>query len=239
MNKKLVLFDIDGTLISTNQNSLNVWYGIINRIFTTLFQTPFTSIDPKRVNGKVDYQLYLTMAQSVGISEHQFAEKKRDVFDMFHREMNAAVKAQSIQFFPIHEAVDFVELLALAHKDAIVYGVVTGNIERNGWMKLTAAGIRDRFAFGGFSDDVLDRPSLVRIAIRNAEAYTGQRFLPGDVIVIGDTHHDVLAGKSVGTHTVAVSTGFTHSHGELVAAGADLVVSSLMDPRVLSFVLSR
>lgn len=231
--KKLVLFDIDGTLVSTTDASVAHWKRLINTVLMEVFSVPFVTIDPRRINGKVDYQLMRTIAEDAGIRVSDYERRKPDVFAAFHRELKAAVDSGHITFAAIPEASALVTLLRTKHADTYAIGVVTGNIEKNGWLKLAAGDMKHHFAFGAFADDVFDRAELVAQAIGKARKHFGEAFPVSDVVVIGDTGHDIRAAKANGVRSIGVASGFTHSLEELEKEGADLVVRSLMDERVL------
>jgi phosphoglycolate phosphatase len=86
-------------------------------------------------------------------------------------------------------------------------GLLTGNIERGARLKLKTHGLGDRFEFGAFADDSFNRNDLGPFAKARAEAKYSHFFKPEDVFVIGDTPRDIACGKAFGARTVAVATG--------------------------------
>jgi phosphoglycolate phosphatase-like HAD superfamily hydrolase len=100
------------------------------------------------------------------------------------------------------------ELLGfLAERPDAVLGLLTGNIESLAYAKLRACGIVDYFTFGAFGSDRENRYELPSIAVERAFEQTGHRFEGKNVVVIGDTEHDILCGRSIGVFSVAVATG--------------------------------
>lgn len=105
-------------------------------------------------------------------------------------------------------------------------GLATGNFREAAWMKLRRFGLDHWFTDGGFAEDGEDRRHLVAAAIdRLAAGITGAC----EVIVIGDSEHDISAAKANGAIAVGVATGSAPA-ADLHAAGADLVVDDLTAP---------
>ena len=117
-------------------------------------------------------------------------------------------------------------LAALEHEDGTTTALLTGNFRAGAVCKLGHFGIWDRFAFGAFGDDHLDRRDLVPVGLRRARE-AGHGPLPADhVIVIGDTPKDIDCARAHGARSIGVTTG-PFDRAALEAAGADLVVDSL------------
>jgi len=106
-------------------------------------------------------------------------------------------------------------------------GLVTGNIQRIAWAKLSAAGLADYFTGGGFGDEAAEREKLPPLAIARLQASYGRTFTPECIYVVGDTPADVACGAACGLATIAVATGPIYSPEELHAAGADYVLEDL------------
>ena len=126
-------------------------------------------------------------------------------------------------------------LEALAARGDVAIGLLTGNVREGARRKLSHYKLWHWFPFGGFGDDHLERCDIAAAAlaaaklhlngdIANLKLANGKNH--GEVIVIGDTQHDVNCGRSIGARCVAVATGHT-SADELRAANPDLLVDSL------------
>jgi phosphoglycolate phosphatase-like HAD superfamily hydrolase len=111
-------------------------------------------------------------------------------------------------------------------------GLLTGNFEAGARIKLGHFDLWDRFPFGAFGDDHDDRNALVPIALARARAAGVAETAPDRVVVIGDTPLDIACAHAHGARAVAVATG-SYSADQLRAAGADLVVDTLVDARAL------
>ncbi len=102
-------------------------------------------------------------------------------------------------------------------------GLATGNTHAGARVKLSRAGLWERFGFGGYGSDSAVRAEVVAKAIERGTAQVGRA---DHVVVVGDTMHDVRAAKACEAMCVAVTTG-TEPRGALEAGGADLVIDSL------------
>lgn len=231
-NKKLVLFDIDGTLVQTDRQSIEQWRIRVVEVFKEVYGKDLpVDFDLARVNGKVERRYFREIAEMLGVTKDEFEKKFPAAAEYFHVLLKHHIAQKNINFTKVREAADLVERLTkISH---IHIGLVTGNIEKNAWLKLKSADFDTPFAVGGFGDNVEDRGDLVLEAIHNAQHHFGANFLKSDIIVIGDTIHDIASAKKAGVFSVGVATGVTESYEQLVAAGGDLVVNTLTDTPVL------
>lgn len=138
---------------------------------------------------------------------------------------------KEIHFYRIEEAFHFVTKLQAFSNVSL--GLITGNNESTAWLKLKTVDFDKPFAIGAFGDEADHRKELVLLAIQKANTRFKHKFLPGDVIVIGDTTHDIIAAKHAGAYAVGVATGITDTVETLKKAGADIAVQSLSDKQLL------
>jgi phosphoglycolate phosphatase len=111
-------------------------------------------------------------------------------------------------------------------------GLLTGNIAKGAWEKLSYYGLSDYFAFGAFGDDHHDRNLLGPVALDRASQNSEYVYQGENTIVIGDTPKDIACGKAMGAVTLAVATG-GFSVAELIAYGADYAVEDLESAEAL------
>lgn len=231
-SKKLVLFDIDGTLIQTSQHSVDQWRIRVVEVFKKIYDKDLpVDFDLARVNGKVERRYFREISEMLGVSRQSFDEKFPDAADYFHELLKHHIEKKNIVFTKVKEAHDLVTLIAKT--EHIHMGLVTGNIEKNAWLKLSSAGFDTPFEVGGFGDEIEDRGDLVLEAVRKASDHYCATYGKSDIIVIGDTIHDIASAKKAGVISVGVATGMTETYEVLVAAGGDVVVHTLMDKDVL------
>ena len=127
-------------------------------------------------------------------------------------------------------------LAGLAARPGVVQSLVTGNIRPVAATKVTAFGLDRHLDLdaGGYGDDSADRAEITRRAVQRAR----ERHGPFDaLVVVGDTPHDVAAGRAVGALTVGVATGRSPA-ADLVAAGADHVLPDLADAAAATALLA-
>lgn len=196
---KLILFDIDGTLLWPNGAGSLAMERALAEIYGT--------------SGVLD-QIYMAGMTDLSII-HQALAGDRFSSDEIQAQWEPFIRAMAR-----HMAVTVVEcqvqpctgvpalLDALTARGDVLLGLVTGNLENTAPIKLEAAGINPGlFRVGGYGSDDADRNKLAAIAAQRAEALTGRRFRGRDIVVVGDTPADIACGRAVGAWTVAVSTG--------------------------------
>jgi phosphoglycolate phosphatase-like HAD superfamily hydrolase len=116
---------------------------------------------------------------------------------------------------------------ALTDRGDVAIGLLTGNVREGARRKLSHYQLWHWFPFGGFGDDHCERSDIAAAALTAAKLHLNGGSTPhGEVVVIGDTHHDVNCGRSIGAHCVAVATGQT-STDELRAAEPDVLLETL------------
>jgi phosphoglycolate phosphatase-like HAD superfamily hydrolase len=109
-----------------------------------------------------------------------------------------------------------------------VLALLTGNLERGAELKLTHYGLWNYFEFGAYADDHHDRNELGVFARTRAKEKHGIEFAAEDIIVLGDTPHDVACARAIGAKAVAIATG-RHTREELAACNPDFLFDDLSD----------
>jgi phosphoglycolate phosphatase len=137
----------------------------------------------------------------------------------------------------VHAGIE--EALAEAHaRPRCAVGLGTGNVREGARIKLTRVGLYDRFAFGGFGCDHEDRAELIRMGAERGAERLGLPRSDCRVVVIGDTPRDVAAAQAIGAECIAVATGNYHADA-LRAAGARHVYQDLTAPAALALLLGE
>jgi len=220
---RLILFDIDGTLLGTDGAGRRA----LERALVAEVGTA-GPIDTYRLDGKTDPQIVsdlLALAGHAGAGDEALtAAVCRRYIEVLEDELGRS---------PGRLLPGVAELLgALApHESAgrALVGLLTGNLVPGATLKLRAAGIDPaRFAVGAYGSDSGRRSDLPAIAARRAAERTGRRFLGRDVVIVGDTPADVACGRPIGASSVAVATGY-YDVPALRASGATHVFPSLAD----------
>ncbi|NEC03407.1 HAD hydrolase-like protein [Streptomyces anulatus] len=217
---KLVLWDIDHTLIATR--------GVGREIFAEAFEqvagTPMR--EQATVDGMTEPVIFRRTAELHGITSD------RTMFEEFARRSAEIHRRRAHDLRERGHALPgaAAALAALADMNGVVQSVVTGNIRPVAEVKLQVFGLDThiRFPYGGYGEDHDDRAELVRTAIDRTRAATGADIALTDILLIGDTPADVAAGRAAGVPVLAIATGRT-SAAELADAGATATVRDLQD----------
>ncbi len=226
---RLVLFDIDGTLLSASGAGRRA----IHRALVDVFGTA-GAIDAYDFHGKTDPQIVRDLLHAAGVPPATVAAREAAFFGRYLECLEAEIgDGRLVRLYP--GVADLLE--ALGATAACLVGLLTGNVEGGARIKLRSTGLWPRFRVGAFGSDHADRTRLPAIAARRAEQVAGRPFPGADVVVIGDTPLDVGCGRAYGARCVAVATG-RHAVEALAACGADHVFPDLADTeRVLAAIL--
>ena len=210
-SRKVLLFDIDATLLKTGHAGLRA----LDRSFRILFGVP-NATNGIRPEGKTDPQIIREMLET-RVPHLDPDREIPSVVDRYVEYLEEEVEvSQGFQVMPgVPELLE--DLSRMPH---ILLGLATGNLERGARIKLRRAGLASYFTFGGFGSDSENRTEVVRAAIRRAEERLEQRVSLDSVYVIGDTPRDIVHAKEAGVRTVAVATGRSDTE-ELSRYGPD------------------
>ena len=206
------VFDIDGTLLVTKDL---VHWNALHQAMIEAYGVD-TTIEGIPYHGKTDLSILRAAVGRAGVSDSDFEAKLPVALDVVCREVQANHQQLAPQVCP-----GIVQLLESLKTNQKMLGVASGNLESVGWHKIDAAGLRDFFSFGFFSDHHESRAEIFRNALEyvNVQLGSGAR-----VCFIGDTPSDVEAAKQVGAQILAVASG-TFSLEELTACSPDLCVT--------------
>ena len=205
MLKKLVLFDIDGTLLTVNSINRRILMDALREVYGTE-----GSAGTHNFAGKMDSVIIYEVLQNTGLSDAVIAEKfdkaKKTYIEMFRMH---ARHTDIILMEGIRELLD-----KLSASSELMLGLLTGNFEGSGRHKLLLPDINHYFSFGAFADDAASRNELPQVAVDKAYQLTGKKFSEQNIIIIGDTEHDIACARVVNAKSIAVATG-PYSSAEL------------------------
>jgi phosphoglycolate phosphatase len=216
---RAVLFDIDGTLISSGGAGARSW----RMAFDDLYGIP-ADIGKYTDAGMTEPEVARLTFERVLRRDPTKPELDR----LMSRRMEFLPRtvAESRAFRVLPGARQTLDRL---HAAGYLLGVTTGGVEAAARIKLARAGLDHYFTFGGFGSDSSDRVELTRRAIERAGAALGEPLDPSQVLVVGDTPHDVDAAHGAGAVAAGVASG-RFDVAALRAAGADYVLRSLEEP---------
>jgi phosphoglycolate phosphatase len=232
--KRLLLWDIDGTLIQPNR----VGSKAMCRAMEALFGSA-GAMSQINMAGMCDWGIWREALAAEGHSSEDVDVRRERYFDRYVAELAAILESPEHQD---PEALPGVGPLleALSAREDVIMALLTGNVEAGAWLKLRKVGLDRFFQFGAFGSDAPERSSLPVIAVEHARRQSGgHRFAGKEIVIIGDTVHDIRCGAALGVCAVGVATGPTPAV-ELYAAGADHVFDSFEDTEaVLEVLLPR
>ena len=216
---RLVLFDVDGTVLSGGP-AREAFHLALEEVFGTA-----GPIDEWEFSGKTDPQIARELLREAGVEPERIDAGLPRLWYRYLSEMEARLPGCPTKALPGVKG-----LLALLDSGgAVALGLLTGNVVEGARLKLGCAGLETWLSgIGAFGSDHEVRNELPAIAICRAERHWGSRFSPAEVVVVGDTPRDVRCGRASGTRTVAVATG-RFGVEALAETGADVVLESLQD----------
>ncbi|PEN09459.1 HAD family hydrolase [Longimonas halophila] len=193
---KLLLFDIDGTLLHANGSGRVA----IEHALADVFDRPIAT-DEISFSGRTDPGIMRDILESNGIAPST-ANVKR-ALNAYQEVVLQQGNPGDVTLIPgIPPLLD-----KLAERTDVTLALLTGNVRATAFWKLDAVGLDRHFAFGAFGSDDGNRHNLPPVAVRRAQQHTGRTFVGSDVVIIGDTPHDIQCGRGIGAFSVGVCTG--------------------------------
>lgn len=226
---KVVLFDIDGTLLRSDGAGRRAMEAALLATFGATGSAAY------RYDGKTDRLIVRESMRAEGFTDADIDARMDDVLGAYVAGLEANLSATEGGAARAYSLPGIPPLLdAIEAQDDLVLGLLTGNVVVGATAKLRAVSIApERFRLGAYGSDHEDRPMLPAVARARASALLGYE-VPGDrLVIIGDTPADVQCGVGIGARAIAVATG-GYSLDELRAHEPCAAFADLSDtPRVL------
>lgn len=221
--ERLILFDIDGTLIETGGAGLTSLRAGFYDAFPELRERPFPDLD---LGGATDGGVAMFLFDHFDLEDSD--ETRAHFYGHYigHLENRLAAfenEGRGQVLSGVGELLD-----GLRDEGTHELAILTGNIQDGAWMKLRHYRLASHFRYGAFGDDHHDRNELGHFALRRATETSGVDFDPENVVVIGDTVKDVACARALGAKAIAVATG-SASRDELTAAAPDRLLDDFSD----------
>ena len=198
---RLVLFDIDGTLLLTGGVGQSSARASLERVFGTAGR-----VDEFYPGGRTIEAIFKDTLADAGISDEDYHAKRQALYTDFFEEFKRRLESGEHRIRPLPGTQEL--LKALRAREDVVVGLVTGNHQYTARYKLAYAGFDlELFRVGAYGDESDHRPDLVRIAQARAAELTGEPLSGRATVMVGDTTRDVLAAKEAGALSVAVASG--------------------------------
>jgi phosphoglycolate phosphatase-like HAD superfamily hydrolase len=197
---RLVLFDIDGTLLNSGGLGRASMQNALQEVFGARGDPAY------RYDGKTDRQIIRDVMRLEGHSDEHIDSRMERMLELYLAGLDIGLKSGKFNIRPLAGVVDLLD--ALEPRKDVILGLLTGNVESGARTKLSAAGIDpDRFRVNAFGSDHEHRPELPAIAQRRASENLGLEIVGERLIVIGDTPADIECGRSLGAKSIGVASG--------------------------------
>lgn len=219
---KLLLFDIDGTLLSTDGAAKRAFHRTLLDVYGTA-----GPIGRHDFAGKTDPQIARELLRLARLEEAVIDRGLDRLWQGYLSALRQELAAAGHRTRVMPGVEPLLDRLERMEEDALC-ALLTGNIEPGAALKLESAGLAGRFAFGAYGSDDERRGGLPAVALRRAREHALRAFAGDDAVVIGDTPHDVACGREAGMRTAGVATG-PYTVDELRRAGAHVTWQTLED----------
>jgi phosphoglycolate phosphatase len=215
--KRLLLFDIDGTLVNTGGAGV----ASLKRTVDNRFGTK-DDLHDIEIAGKTDRAIIRDI-----LRKYQVDPKEENIASFAQEYIHGLPLSLSRSSGRVLPGIQQL-LERLKPRPHIVLALLTGNLQQGARLKLQHYALWDFFEFGAFADDHHDRNRLGAFARERAQTRHGHDFDAADIDVIGDTNHDIACGKAFGARTIGVATG-SWSREQLHACAPDFLFDDLAD----------
>ena len=210
------LFDIDGTLLNSRDA---VHYHAFHHAVSAVFGLEFR-LDGVPVHGNTDVGILRAYLEQADMPEVEWRSRLPQALEL----MSAEVERNARDLCP-DVCPGIPELLVRLTNQRKLLGVASGNLERVGWAKLNAGGLRRHFSFGAFSGTLEKRDDVIAHGVQQARRLRGSGTT---VCVVGDTPADIRSAHVNGVPAIAVATGI-YGIEELIACNPEMCVSCCDD----------
>ncbi|HIG84107.1 MAG TPA: HAD family hydrolase [Verrucomicrobia bacterium] len=223
---QVILFDIDGTLLSTGGAGMKAFYSAIENNYPSQLKKCGGSLTLDMA-GSTDYGLVIEIFEALGIEDS--ATERESFFAQYLHclEHNLSDPSYIGSLMP-----GITELLGRlsyeANNGKLILGLLTGNIAAGAALKLKKHRVDKYFCFGAYGDDHHDRNELGPIALKRGGSYHELELARAPVTVIGDTPKDIYCARAMAAQAVAVSSG-SISHQELANYDPDVLFKDFTD----------
>lgn len=212
----IVLFDIDGTLLSSSGAGLRA----LEHAMVDLYGIS-EAMRGISLAGRTDRSIVRDLVKAHGLAQGALAEDA--ILDAYLARLPRQLTMAARLLPGVQPLLDH-----LAARPEIAVGLLTGNIRKGARAKLGHFGIFHHFGFGGFGDHHNDRDDVAREALAEVRELHGVSYPADRVLVIGDTPLDIRCARAVGARVLAVATGI-HTQADLAPHGPDHLLADLGD----------
>lgn len=216
---RLLLFDIDGTLLHTSGNAVQALLAALESVYG---KTPPS--DGFLMDGKTELRIVHELLAMSRLARQDVESRLHEFWPSYAIELKKRIlPATTVVYEGVRELIK-----ALGQREDVLIALLTGNCEAAARVKLDAAGLGGAFSFGIFGQHHEDRQRLPRLALDEAERRFDIRLAGKAVVIVGDTPADILCAKPLGLRSIAVATG-RYTADDLASFRPDYVFENLSD----------
>jgi phosphoglycolate phosphatase len=197
---KLVLFDIDGTLVDCGGQARNAFADALQHVMGTT-----GGLSHYDFSGKLDPRIVMDLLTGMGLSRADARRRLPEVRAEYLRRLEIDLHVEKMRLLPgVGPLLD-----ALMSRQDVALGLLTGNWETGGRIKIGRYDLNRFFPFGSFGDDGMDRNELPPIALARAKQTHGHAIAAAETVIVGDSLLDIACAHAHGIKCLAVATGKT------------------------------
>jgi len=216
---KLILFDIDGTLVKGKNKAHRKSYSVATK---KVFGVN-VDINEIQTSGKTDTRILIELLNKKGMDTKEVKPKMKQIFKLMVEYVKRNIENSNLYAIPNAK-----KLLKKLKNKGYILGLLTGNLEEIAKLKLRKVGLLKFFQVGGFGEISEIREKLLKHVIRETERNFEVKIYKKDIFYIGDAPLDIECGRNVGVRTIAVATGI-HTKEELMKYKPDYLFEDFSD----------
>lgn len=198
--KRLLLFDVDGTLVDTGGAGRAAIRAGLEAVFGEA-----GPVETFQFHGRTDPGIVRGLLRAAGWEDPAIDGRLERLWPVYLRELERELAARDGDVRPCPGVPELLE--RLRDDPRFEVALVTGNVAAGAWRKLGAAGLAGHFEYGAFGSDSEHREDLPPVALERASRRLGRVVSPGDAWIVGDTPEDIRCARSSGVRVLAVATG--------------------------------
>ena len=224
---KAILFDIDGTILNTKGAGRDSLMEATSLAFGTTGKMEIVDFQ-----GRTDQYILTESLRHTGMTDDDIEEKLPVLKDLYFSLLKENMLTYECYSMPGIEDL----LQKLSTESDFILGLLTGNFRESAYIKIGRFGLEGFFSMGVFADDAARRNDMPPIARERIRELHGVDMDFSDIIIIGDTVHDIECARASGAVAVAVGTGWTPGE-ELIVKQPDYYFDDLGDTELVMDVI--
>jgi len=219
MIKRIALFDIDGTILTTQGRAVKAMMAAMMDVYGVQPEN-----DGFLMDGKTEFRIVHELLKDAGLARAEVEARLPRFWDRYALALQKCIHSHAIHVYPgVGELIE-----RLRSRGDVGMGLLTGNCPQAARIKLEAAGLQDAFGFGAFGDRHEAREDLAGLALVAARKRFGAAIKPHAVSVLGDTPNDVRCARPLGLRAIAIATG-QYDRSALAEHDPDYLFDDLTD----------